>query len=380
MDFKLWLEATDQFIDKLIDPALLTFKEFWQLINPEDKYHRSDAYAHSLKDMKDNKSKYPTVLFRKIINGISFEFRILKKDRYLEKFVKHDEHHRPVSINGEFQYYTVEELQKLKVRRYDHKISAFDGDQQVGFTADEWGCLLVVVADEYHQFGIGTILTKLAWEAEPGKDSGGCTPRGAALTRKVHGEFVREYLQKGFYSYLVKQGKMTAQRAKQIIDSADLRIKKSNLNLSNDNPDDWLLYARDGTFIVYDKKLKDVIENEDIFWSERFIKAFAFVGGGHDEKIYILHQIGGDTEKLKKFAFKLAVGWANEEGDLLKVYDEDIHLAGEEYEVEKGMVKLKSPPVDYKYLSRQEAKWRKSFDKYGEFEYRLLELADAKYR
>lgn len=379
MQFQIWLEATEPYIKKLIDPALLTFKEFYDKINKSHKTHRSGAYDWSLSKMTEKKYGYPIPLFTKKINGISFEFRQSKHDKHQEQYVKVDAAGDVVRINGEVQYYSQEELVKLIPNRFNYSFSVFDGEQQVAVTQDEWGCLLVVVAQEYRRFGLGQIITKLAWEAEPGKDSGGCTWMGEALTRKVHSEFVREYLQKGFYSYLVRDGSLTNGRVKQILDSVNLKTTpKPSTNMNFNDPENWLLYAKENLFILYDRKLKDFINDEETHWKDNAIKGLADIGSkSYDGKGYRLRTWGGEG-KIKNFMLLLALSWAKEP---LFVHDEDLpDIKAKNVEVKGNWAELVGEPIDYRGMAAEERKFRKTFDKYGEFETLLIESAIGKYQ
>lgn len=398
LNFKDWLflEATTDYQEKIIDPALMTWEEYWNLVNAQNKSHPENAYSFSIENAK--KDEYPQKLFNKDdmervftkkINNISIDFRVKKTDRYENKFIKRDKDSKPLIINGEIQYYTPKELEKMGKRRWDYTFAAFDDDLVIGYTVDEWGCLLVSVAEEYQKFGIGKILTKLAWEAEPGKTTGGCTYRGKKLVRRIHGDFVRDYLKKGFYSLLVRSGQMSAERAKEIINSAYLSPSENqprNLKLDN-NPQDWLLYAHEGTFIIYNKKLKDLLGNvdEDDYWHNKAIDdaiiGLANIGGGYNDKTLRLWSLGGINDNIKKYLLLLAVSWAAQENDPLFIFEPQrkyvdpskINLD------ENGWATLKGQPINIQPLANQEKKFRDSFDQYSEFYYRLLELADAKF-
>jgi hypothetical protein len=388
--------AVSAYEEKKVDPALMTFQEFWNLVG--GKQHPESAYNWSVAKMNENewdrREHYPTLLFRRKINGVSFEFRLNKKDSYQDNtFVKNDPDGNLVRINGEIQHFTKEELLRMndpRYRRYEYSFAVFDGDKKVAVAQDEWGCVLVSVAQEYRKFGLGLILTKMAWEAEPGKTTGGCTPAGAKVTKKAHTEFVRDYLQKGFYSQLIRDGVLTKERVQEIIKSAGLPAQPSKprqrVNLESNDPRDFLLYAEDGAFIVYDRKLKDLIEqgNEDdnYLWYERFIKGTSFAGGGyHPENKLYLHQLGGDTANIKNSMFKLVLSYAKQEGVPLHVYDDDLNMVNEsEMEVNRNLVSLKGTPINYSGAANEERRFRKSFDRYDEFKARVLELAEAKYR
>lgn len=390
------ISAVSAYEEKKKDPALMTFQEFWDLVSHGDKHHPPNAFNWSLAQMNRNewngRAAYPTLLFRRKINGISFEFRLKKEDLYQDNtFSKRDPEGNALRINGEVQYFTREELLKMnRYRRYNYSFAAFDGDMNVAVAQDEYGCVLVSVAQEYRKFGLGLILTKLAWETEPGKTTGGCTPDGAKVVKKAHTEFVRDYLKKGFYSYLIQEGTLTKERVQEIIKSAGLPAQqekpRQRFNYGSDNPKDFLLYAEDGAFIVYDRKLKDLIEQgndeSNHFWYEKFIKGTSFAGSGYDDnqRLY-LHQLGGDTPGIKKFVFNLALSEAKKEGVPLHVYNDDMNMVNEsEMEVNGNLVSMKGTPINYAGMANEERRFRKSFDRYDEFKSRLLELAEAKYR
>lgn len=385
MNFRAFIETVVPYVKKMFDPALLTFEEFYTAINPSNRTHPESAYNQSVATMNKKRSEYLEPVKRQLINKIFFEFRLNKTDRYKdEKFVKTGPDGEPVRINGQLQYYTEDELAKLNVRRYDYSFGVFHGEQQVAYAQDEWGCLLVTVAQEYRGFGIGPILTKMAWEAEPGKDSGGCTVLGRGMVANVHREFVGEYLRNGFYSHLVRQGTITTERVKQIVDSARLAEKKPKpeKDLNMNNPENWLLYAKDGTFVLYDKKLKDHAKDEFLsYWQEQAIKGLAFVGGGMTNGTeYRLHKLGGDTPKIKEFMLILALSWAKEENDPVFIHKEDRDVVNQDkVEMKNGWATLKIEPINYKPMARQETLFRKSFDKYDEFWTIMVELAEAKF-
>lgn len=393
LGLRAWLESTEPYINKKIDPALLTWDEFWKLVNQNDKWHPSSAYNYDLKKFDAPRSEYPELLFRKKIGGVEFEFRRKVEDNYQDdRFAKRTPDGEVLRLNGQVQYFTRDELLSMKddhYRRYEYSFSVFDGEQQVGVSQDEWGCVLVMVAQEYRGFGLGDMLMKLAWEAEPGKTTGGTTAAGYKVTKRVHTEFVREYLRKGMYSELIKQKSITPERVKAIITSIQGRTQPpmANANLNTNNPKDWLLYGQDGCFILYDRKLKELlIDNYDenmYHWFERFIKGISFAGGGYvaTDKFY-LHQLGGDTPQIEQFMLQLALSFCAIEGNYpLHIYDQNLSIVDPKTaDIQGNLVRLKGKPIDYRGMVMVERQFRKSFDRYDEFHVRLLELAEVKYR
>ena len=89
----------------------------------------------------------------------------------------------------------------------------------VAQASNEWSTSLVMVVREYRGKGLGKTLTKLWYDLNPSWTSGGFTPAGWGVTRRVWEDRVREFLSKGWYSELVREGRLSRGRAKEILDS-----------------------------------------------------------------------------------------------------------------------------------------------------------------
>ena len=87
---------------------------------------------------------------------------------------------------------------------------------------------MVSTAKEYRGFGFGTLLGKLFRERHPDKDTGGTTYAGSKQVKRIWDNFVREAMASGMYTQLVKQGKITKDRVKEIVKDLDERKTKSN--------------------------------------------------------------------------------------------------------------------------------------------------------
>ena len=72
-----------------------------------------------------------------------------------------------------------------------------DENQYIGGLQDEWGCILIHIAEEYQGFGLGPILGKLAREYYPSKSSGGFTNAGYTNFINVYRDMVKNYIQSG---------------------------------------------------------------------------------------------------------------------------------------------------------------------------------------
>lgn len=396
MDFRQFFEATREYVEKTVDPALLTFSEYYRLANPSGKSHPENAYNISLEDGRSfDKSEFPEKIKTVKIQGIEFEFRLKKEDKMNKNFVKttpdgeivRDENGKAVFMSDE------EKLKMLKTKggRYEYSVGVFTKeDGWVGGSQNEWGAMLIRVVEEYRGFGLGTMIGKLARSYEPAKSSGGFTPAGFNMFKKVHAEFVRDYMQSGMYSHLVKTGQITPERAKEIISSIGERPKKrEEKKLDTSDPNDWLLYAEDDNFIIYDKKIKDIIDEEFSYWKFKMIKGSIFAR--ESDGYYRILYFGGETEEVKKHLMTLCAIRAKWYDALLVVEPEDVKYVDESKIelVEENTVKpgyrsslfsYKGKAFDTDILGREEERFRKKFDKYDEFHYQILELAYGKYK
>ena len=398
-------EETHRFIEKIIDPAVMTFSEYYNLVNPSGKFHDSDAYDSELSTLPHlnsgtygNRSTYTELVQRKKVNGVVFEIRLKKKDKWDTNlhYTKTDKDGNVMyGADGLALYCSPEEVRKLVPNRWDYDLAVFDTENNLmvaWITDNEWGCILVVVTREYRGFGFGVLLTKMLREIKPAHPSGGFTPQGYANFVKVHREFVRDYLKSGFYSYLIRNGTLTKERVKEIVESAFPKNKETKKpsqfkNLKSNDPSDWLLYAQDGAFILYDKKLKDIPESneeQEIFWQERMVKGYVYPGPWSRPNYLQIKKFGADSEKLKKFMMALALSYAAEEDDWLIIENEDLKYVPEDHEAKQinnheTAIKIKGKPIRYQAMTHAEKFFRKGFDQHNEFHHRILELAEGKY-
>lgn len=393
----------------LIDPAMLTYQEYYKIVNPSKKMHDSEAYSASISSLQYAKSNLTkaTRLFTRTLKGIQIAFFGLAHSKLDNKYVRHDENGDINRYDGEIQYYSKRELEKLfagKLMEYEFYAVDDSTGKIVGRVQDEWGCLLVMVASEYHGLGIGPELVKLARTYEPEKDSGGFTPLGLKNFKKVHTAFVKNAMSKGFYSKMVNSGQMTATRAKEIVSSANFvqktgdfetkaSIGENPLNPSNlykNETKDWLLADFHGMYVLYNKKLIDMW-NDDRHeaFINRFILGASYAAGGyhHEDRKPLIHfTVGGQTDQLKKLMMKIQLADCRLHGDSLRVMDEDMKFIDESTVTfgdsvnpgEKTVIPGKSYQFsDYADFILAEHKWRKSVDKYNEFENWLMESAES---
>jgi hypothetical protein len=387
----------EPFNPKQIDPALLTYREYYKIANEDDKHHPDEAYTTTLAKFAEesylDKSKFPQLLKRVKLNGLYFEFRVRLEPRRYAKWMP-DGYTQERGEDGQPLYMSDDEVAAAGLAPHDFIIGIYDEEGRTcGAAQDEWGCILIRVANEYKGFGLGVILSRLARHFEPGKTSGGFTNAGLRTFVKVHREAVRDALTSGRYGELIRNGQLTTARVKEIVASADLSTKlpNSDKNLSSKDPRDWLLYAADGAFVLYDRKLREVVaeNNDDVWdWGERMIKGYILVRDNNDRGIVV--RFGADRPGLKSFMLTLAASWCAHEGIPFYVDAEDIEFVdtrrmqldpmSKQTGISRAEAHLTEAPIDYEGLARQEAAFRKSFDRYGEFHNWLLDLADRKFR
>ena len=314
-------EATRPFTAKLIDPALLTFREYYQLTNKENKTHPNNAYDWSLADMQrdyNNYASFPILQNHLTIAGMPFEIRLRKDDRWEGQYVRVDSDGEIVrDEHNQATYFTPEEVRQRigEAKRYNYSVGIFNQQKQlVAVAQDEWGAWLFVVAQEYRGFGLGVIVGKLARSLHPDRGSGGFTKSGAHNLRRIHQAFVRDYLASGMYSWLVRSGQLTVERARAIIDSigskADVDWRpKAPPDLGSDDASNWLLYVGEyGDFMLYDKKLRDIDEAKYEHFSDQMIKGLAYVQVHDGREVWaMLRAFGGDTPAIQRLLMNCAI-------------------------------------------------------------------------
>ena len=390
-------EATMEYKKKLVDPALMTFQEYRDIVDEKHKSHPASAYDTDLASLNGYSSakNYPELLNSIIQHGLVFDVRKHTRDRLDNKYTK-------INTNGDVVYgedglalmMTHEEVATMipEDQRYhsDFAIIEKQNNQIVGNTQDEWGTLLVVVAREYRKFGFGTILVKLARDAQPTRQSGGFTNAGYNNFARVHDKMVREYMSSGFYSYLVKTGQMSMDKVKKIIGGIQPQKQYPQKNLNTGDPKDWLLMSDGQSYaILYDKKLfeLDDIDNDDSrYWINRYIIGMADIRSyGKDYPTWINHTLG--TDKIK--GFLIASLLQMDVGDVISMNDDELKLA-QNY-LGDGVIKKKEsdeewPTTGYyvetdtgiwKQMAQIEKRYRKQFDPYNEWYARILEYAES---
>lgn len=393
------VEATRPFQQKIVDPALMTYEEYYDLVNPGDKFHPSTAYDSDVDQLNQYQSPqdYQKLLNTITRNGLQFEVREQAKDRWEGNYLKMTPEDEPLrDESNQLVYMSREEVQQMipEERRYAYEYAVVEKKtgQIVGNTQDEWGTLLVMVAAEFRKFGFGTLLVKLARERNPKRNSGGFTSGGAANLRRVHAAWVREYLESGFYSHLVKTKQITLAQVKAITASVTVKrpVQTQQKNLDTTNPSDWLLMSDGQSFaIIYDKKIYEVDEpdwHENQWLIDRHIIAMASLSDYGTGSPPMVNRVYGINDQVK--AQVLEVLMNQMVGHYIRMYDEEAELLrakmGRAFQVEPPVKTGDYPKYytnreteDWRRPARIEKAYRKRFDPYDEWYARIIDWAET---
>ena len=385
-------EETTKYVKKLVDPALMTWREFSRAINSAGKSHPETAYKTTYEINKDkeykSKKKYPTLINRFVSNNMEFELReSIEKGQY----VMSDENGDFIrDINGDLLTFNDEELKILGINPYDISLGIFDMDGvMVGSAQNEWGTILITVVEEFRGFGFGQILLKKYRELYPKRDSGGFTPRGYGLTKKYHENAVRDYLAKGFYSFLIKNGHITKEKVKEIVSELPKRNERKEIDLNMQKGKIAVHNSGDNTnFIIYNTKIIPMLLDykEDRFFIEKGLLGYVHLIYIETRDAYRVFNFLQNPERMGKVLNELLASRLFDEktplivddvkGMFEKFIDKDL------YEIKDGLAYSKARYMDYKSLGRMEKVERlKICDndrfKAEEAEVLIMELADS---
>ncbi len=253
--------------------------------------------------------------------------------------------------------------------------------RKVAEATDEWGATLIVVAQELRGRGLGPVLTRAWYDINPRYGSGGFTAAGRDNAVRTWEARVREFMDRGWYSELVKRGRMTATQARAIqVGLSGKRAPSSipaDLPKTGPTPDGHALLAYvDGpTFVLYDSRF---LADPD----EQWIRGYGFFRDAPRVGTFLYRIEYEPTHKIQTTLVALQLArdarwpiWIGPEyGDLLE-------LDGiEDRVVRKGEhVSLRADALPLRDMGRLEKLFRKKSDPYREMESRLLEAAEGKW-
>lgn len=367
-----------------VQPHLLTWEEYLAVANPQDKWHSTDTYDYTLANLNEpwvrNKLKTAKQYVTKLIKGRSFTFYINVEDK------------------RELQYNNVSPAQMDKINNnpYNYEFTVVDDESGnvVGTAQDEWGALLISVAREFRGFNLGVLLGTFIRKYVPAYNSGGLTSGGKHNLYKVYSNAVKDAMANGVYSKLVKARKLSASRATEIINSANLATKLPS-SLTPDrtfenNKQDWVCMNDHTSFIIYNSKLLALYNRDAVsdFWKDELIVGMGFASSTAIDNDLVIYQFGGKDDAVKKLIMSLLMTAAQDLGYNVRVEDQFVKYV-DMRKVEKSTEKSYSKnelvlkPVNYStripVMIQADQRLRKKYDKHDEFKYWLQETATAKY-
>jgi hypothetical protein len=252
----------------------------------------------------------------------------------------------------------------------------------VAVAQNEWGATLISVAREARSRGLGKVISKVWHELNPSFDSGGMTQRGSNLMSSVWADRVREFMARGWYSQLIRDGRLTREQVSKII--ADLPGSRSFTPAAAPVVKARPMLMSDGeTFVtVYDQAILEdpsLLEDPD----DKYIYGHAFLRDDSRVGTYVF-SIDYDRP-YAQLTTKAILQLARDNGH--RLYDgEGYHdiLEGIEstpaVEREGDYLVVTQDLIPLRSAAALERRMRKAADRYGELEAAIQERADAKWR
>lgn len=384
--------------DKNLIPIFMTWDEYYKMVNPNYITHDSDAYQFNYDPdaiFKCNPDSTCNIIKRTKINKIELEYILVKTKIDYAKF------------DGDkyIGRYSEEELYKMGKKPYQYSIYVTHNNVIVGGARDEWGAALIFVVQEYKNLGIGEELVKQYRKIYPNKKSGGFTSGGYIQIRKYYNWMVKQALSNGIYSDLIRKGEISKEKVKEIVNSINKEYtfskeKKNKLKDVYKGNNEQIYYIDNNIVIIFDTILKQIndeslVDLNDIFIKD-FIYAYVFIT---DFKEYpqLLNCYG--EEKYINEAIEILVTLNKNEGGIGDYYFRNfepkikntlnkIWTDSNKYNIKtiknSGYIdgidlNIISPKKDItskiNLLKKIKENWFKQFDKYGEIEDKIQEIA-----
>jgi hypothetical protein len=390
-------EAVTTYKKKINDPALMTKSEWMDFINRKDEYHgREYEYTLDKNNEFNEKEKFPKLINRIKRNGLSFEIR---EEKRKVRYVLNDEDGDTIfDDNGKVLMMTDVEMKALGYPLYEYSYAIFDikTDKCVANAQNEWGAILIYVVEEYQKLGFNfaEVLLDLYRKKYPNADSGGLTDKGYKFIKQYHDKKVRQYLASGFYSHLIKTDQISKEKVQKILKSINEKPKKHKaIDLNFDDTKDFVLHQSPNSpeFIIYNKRIYDIFKDKDLDQALELQKDYYFrknIIKGHVRFMYMSDPWNAFKEQityaendtilnlLKRLVASYIV--KNDEKiylnkDTIKFFN-DFKLKQIDKNNNLGIIE-NFKPINYEGMVQFEKNLRNKYDKYGELETKIIELA-----
>jgi hypothetical protein len=321
-------EATNEFENKSVEPALMTWEEYRdKYINKSGKSHSPELYNSSYAEELSYKEN-PNIGYKaypKLINNIKVN-------------------------NADF-----------KVKMSDKgNIGIFDEDDvRVSVAMDFLGSVLVTTVNEYKGWGFGKIVLREYLKRNPDSDSGGFSPAGYKLTKDYYLSTVKDFLAKGLYSDLVRKGVISKEKVNEILAQLKEEPKKGekasvDLDFNNKN-DVFVMMVGDSDFLVYNRKIIPILLQDDDRYDTHLLKGiFGYVKiaeSDRDDLDYFIENYYSKSGTYKNLLNKFVESFVYNNDGLLLVSD---FVMDQYWEVDGEIAKPKSATVNYKNIAKNE--------------------------
>jgi GNAT superfamily N-acetyltransferase len=243
--------------------------------------------------------------------------------------------------------------------------------------SNEWGATLLRVAEESQGRGIGRALAAFWYEFNPKSTSGGFTPSGRANAIATWQTRVHEFLSRGWYSALVREGRMSQARVKEILADLPKQPPKRRAETERVEPEaDLRVYVDDDgiAFVLYDARF---LSDRD----EKYVYGYGFLRSSTAHGSFF-YRIEHDAKYLK-LATAIGLQMARDQGEPVYVAAAPGDLI--EWEVvlqaerDGDYVALTEDVLPLKALAAAERRLRRKSDPYREIPNSLLEIAESKW-
>lgn len=255
---------------------------------------------------------------------------------------------------------------------------------KVAFSGDEWGAHLIYVVREYRGYGLSQKLYDFYLEMHPDRDSGGFTAAGLAGMRRAWERQVARLLASGYYKTALRDGLITKEKLKSILDDYNKTSRRKSSDLSTlgqikpakkEAKGAVRIWSDGVTFVVYD----DLFFNEK---DDKYIYAYGFLRDSEHVGMFVYTL---DYERAyRKLAHAIIF-------EMARLYKEKLYINPEKY---GDMLELDGLDLDIKvegdyawaqselFPLREAVKLEKSArhpDPYEEKLNALLEAAESKW-
>lgn len=364
----------------------LTFKEYLKIVNENNKWHDSSAYAQRQVQKYSFEGSFDKTVYNFERFGINFSIREQITDRW-----KNHNSYGQRDIDGEYlrdnhgqiikhDSKTIKELFPEDKRFfYEHAIFDDDKELMVSRTQDEWGCLLIVSLEDYQGFGLGEELLYHHRKTYPFRHSGGYTPSGYNCEGQAFRRLVLENDKKNVYNHLPKERRL------EILDSVNKfetfgerhedDLKNKDFDLSNQK--DWYFSINERFIVIYNKKIFDILKNDEVdmdyprnqhFLNKSVVGFMCLLGNSETNRIFKMHyQSEAVLNTMLHFFAR------HNKIEEFEIYKRDIsdfkNFSGLNIKTGRDFAKFNITPdidVDTKLLNSIEKSFRKKIDPYEE--------------